>query len=155
MLPLRVLDALRKSLQGPSGSIMFHKESVNVFPERPHDESHHHTFQDGIQVQEFVRLQLQSLLLHFFLELPLAVLYQVVLHAGHELPHVPHHHVRTGFLALLRALDEVVDVLGEGGSLVRRQLEGVGPYCGACASVIAVPEGLQPWRSWKLKNQLV
>lgn len=44
--------------------------------------------------------------------------YQVVLHAGHELPHVAHDDVRRRFLALLGALDEILDVLGEGGGAI-------------------------------------
>lgn len=76
--------------------------------------------------------------------------YQVVLHAGHELPHVAHDDVRRRLLALLGALDEVLDVLGEGGGAIGRQLERVSSNRRASAPaaavhVIPVLRYLQSW----------
>lgn len=77
--------------------------------------------------------------------------YQVVLHAGHELPHVAHDDVWRRFLALLGALDEIFDVLGEGGGAIGGQLKRVSSNRRAGAPVAAirvlpVPQHLQPWR---------
>lgn len=52
---------------------------------------------------------------------------KVVLHAGHELPHVAHDDLGSLLSGLAGACYEVVDVLRESGGLVRRQVEGVRP----------------------------
>ena len=155
VFPLGMLDVLGESLQRASGHVMLDKQSVNVFPERPHHQAHHHALQNRVQVQKFIWLQLYPFFLHFLLELPLAVLHQIVFHPGHELSYVPHNHVRAGFFPFLRTLNEVVDILREGGGFVGSQLKGVRPYGGACARVIAVLEGLQPWRSYGAKKNSI
>ena len=74
------------------------------------------------------------------------MLHQVVLHPGHKLSHVSHHHVRARFFPFLRALDKIVDVLRECGRLVRCQLKGVRPYARACTPVVTISKSLQSWR---------
>lgn len=63
--------------------------------------------------------------------------------------------MRTGFFPFFRALDEIIDILREGGSFVSGQLQGVRSYAGACASVVTIPEGLQPRRSCGAKKNSI
>lgn len=121
---------------------MLDEQLVDVFSQWPHHQTHHHLLEDRVDVEELVRPQLQPHLLHLALKLGLAV-HQVVLHARHELPHVARHHVRTGFLAFLRALDEVVDILRERRRLVGSQSQGVSPDGRPGATCVAIPQGLQ------------
>lgn len=69
---------------------------------------------------------------------------QVVLHAGHELAHVAHHHLRPRLARVLGARDEVVHVLRERGALVGGQVQRIGADRGAGAGGVAGPQGVQP-----------
>lgn len=64
--------------------------------------------------------------------------------------------MRRRFLALLGALDEVFDVLREGGGAIGGQLKRVSSNRragtpAAAIRVLPVPQYLQPWRCWKEK----
>ena len=67
------LDALGEGLEGAVGCIVLDEEPVDVLAQRPHHQAHHHALEDGVEVEEFVRLQLQPLLLHLLLEFSLSM----------------------------------------------------------------------------------
>lgn len=88
---LSFLDGSMKLLY--VGRMPRREQRIQSRPERPDHQSMHHTFEDSVYVEELSGLELQTLLLNFFLELALAVLHEVVLHARHELSDVAHYYL--------------------------------------------------------------
>lgn len=79
---------------------------------------------------------------------------QIIFHAGHELPHISHDHLRTDFAGLSGTCNEVVDVLGECCALVGRQMEGVRSDRRAAPSTTSLSgldQGLQT--GWSLQQE--
>lgn len=124
-LAVGVLHVLHQQLDVAAAAVVVHKQPVQVLAQRQHHQLMHHPLQNGVQIEELVRLQHRARPQHLLLEVALAMLDQIVFHAAHELAHVAHHDLRRRFARLPRAGDEVGDVARECGGGVLGQGQGV------------------------------
>lgn len=59
-LRARVLDIAGQQLNGSSPSVFAHKQAIEMLPQGPDDQLVHHSFENSVQVQEFICLQLKE-----------------------------------------------------------------------------------------------